>query len=237
MIKMQKQNHLQETHKQSVIPVTFREKLHARTLPHPNKQTVIPKKQSTSVCSAGVCSGFQLLHTVSLWVLLPVWERKKHHPPEVMARINFCATCVAPENPSERNFMARFSQECFLRLTNTVYTGPMIPGNHGSAPKGKTSSETKGSSAFTWLVALAVDKKLSDSVLHHWCLSAENDFQVSWFSSFHSYPPSRHMYRNLWLQQPERNKVLRPPPWYSVILPYSETVSFYTMSSLISTES
>lgn len=102
-------------------------------------------------------------------MLLPVRERKKHHPPQVMARIHFCATRAfvekAPKNPRERNFMARLSQECFMSLTDTVYTGTMRSGNHGSAPKGENKQQN-AASAFTWLVALAIEEKLSNSFLH-----------------------------------------------------------------------
>lgn len=146
-----------------------REKLHARTLPHPNKQTVIPKKPSVTISFAVICTGFQPVHTVSFWMLLRVWERKKHHPPQVMARIHFCAIWVsvekAPKNPRERNFMARLNQERLMILTDSL-------DRHKEIWKSRISTEgrnkqQKAASAFTWLVASAVEEKLSDSLLHH----------------------------------------------------------------------
>lgn len=92
-------------------------------------------------------------------------------PPTIGHSWNFgyCATRVfvdvAPENPRERNFVARSSQEHLMILSDTVYTETMRSRNHRSAPKGNMSY-TRWLQFFTWLVALAVEEKLCSSFLH-----------------------------------------------------------------------
>lgn len=115
-------------------------------LPHPNKQTVTAKKPSVSVSFAAVfVLGFNCYTQLSLLSVATSTGEEKHHPPQVMAKIHFCAIRVfvekAPESLRGRNFMARSSHEHFVSLTNTVYTGTMRSGNQVSAPKDKISNE------------------------------------------------------------------------------------------------